>query len=189
MFLMRQPSRAEIDRFLERSRALPLSYTATGIAGRLPDLGRFDEHVAAIGHGDADFARARVALAHWKQFDVGWVRAFPERTPVAPGTVVAVLIRHLGFWSLNGARVLYQAADEQAAFGFAYGTLTNHAERGEELFEVSLDQESGNVIYRIRSVSSPRSALARLGGPIVRLLQARFRRDSGAAMRRAIQAL
>ena len=187
MILRRRPSRVEIERFLDRSRGLPLSFTPTGIAGQLPDVGRFDEHVSPIGHGDADFERARVALAHWKQFDVGWVCAFPERTPVATGMVVAVLIRHFGVWSLNGARVLYEIADANTGFGFAYGTLTNHEESGEEVFEVCLDAKSGDVIYRIRSVSRPQSALAKLGQPLVRMLQARFRRDSAAAMRRALQ--
>ena len=91
-----------------------------------------------------------------------------------------------GFWSLNGARVV-SLADDKARFAFAYGTLTNHAEHGEELFEVSLDAQSGDVTYRIRAVSWPQAMLARVGYPIVRSLQARFRRDSAAAMRRAVR--
>lgn len=189
MFLIRRPSTVEIDRFLDRSRRLPVSYSPIGIVRDTADAG-FDEHVAAIGRGDADFERARSALAAWKHFDIGWVELFPRHASVEAGTVVALLIRHLGFWSLNGARVLYQVGGigDQAAFGFAYGTLTNHAESGEELFEVFIDGESGDVIYRIRVVSWPQSALARLGTPIVRLLQARFRRDSAAAMKRATSA-
>ena len=70
--------------------------------------------------------------------------------PVAAGTVVAVLIRHLGFWSLNGCRVVYSVGgfDGEARFGFAYGTLTNHAESGEELFEVFLDPQTEDVMYQ-----------------------------------------
>src|SRR5262249_34209823 len=103
------------------------------------------------------------------------------------GTHVAVLVRHLGFWSLNGARVLYQTgSDRDDQFGFAYGTLTNHAESGEELFEVSLDPDSGAVTYRIRAMSTPQSLLARIGQPYARVLQERFRRDSAGALRRAI---
>ena len=123
----------------------------------------------------------------WKQFDVGWVETFPRHAPVAVGTVVAVLIRHLGIWSLNGCRVLYHldGLDGVCRFGVAYGTLTNHAESGEELFEVVLDPQTSAVTYRIRATSSPQAVLARLGQPVVRLLQARFRRHSGAAMKRA----
>ncbi len=83
---------------------------------------------------------------------------------------------------------MYGVADEtHARFGFAYGTLTNHAENGEELFEVFLDTQTDDVIYRIRAVSRPQAALARMGYPVVRHLQARFRRDSAAAMRRAVR--
>jgi uncharacterized protein (UPF0548 family) len=90
--------------------------------------------VVAIGRGTADFERSRTALAAWKQFDMGWVELFPRSASVEPGTIVAVLIRHLGFWSLNGGRVVYGVGDRHRGnhFGLAYGTLTNHAEGGEE---------------------------------------------------------
>ena len=188
MFLTRRPSAAAIERFLDHSRGLPLSYGPIGLVRESPVDRRFDEQVVTIGHGPADFERARSALATWQHFDIGWVETFPRRASIDTGTIVAVLIRHLGFWSLNGARVLYRvdgAGGRPEAFGFAYGTLTNHAESGEELFEVFLDESSGEVMFRIRAVSWPQSVLAFVGQPIVRILQERFRRDSAAAMRRA----
>ena len=188
MFFARRPSTAVINRFLDASRDLPLSYGPVGIVRETPVDGRFDEEVVAIGHGDDDLERARAALTAWQQFDIGWVDTFPKGAPLNAGTVVAVLIRHFGFWSLNGCRVVYPAvsSDGERVFGFAYGTLTNHAESGEELFEVFIDPQHGDVMYRIRAVSWPQTILARIGQPIVRMLQARFRRDSVAAMRRAI---
>jgi len=190
MFLLTRPSPREIAGFLDRSRRLPLSYGPIGIVRDGSTAGGVGEHVVAVGRGERDFESARLALAAWRHFDLGWVEAFPAKLSVDTGTDVALLIRHLGFWSLNGARVLYQVGgpDGRDAFGFAYGTLTNHAESGEELFEVSLDPQRGDVTYRIRAVSRAQSALAWMGHPIVRLLQARFRRDSAAAMRRAIAA-
>jgi uncharacterized protein (UPF0548 family) len=185
MFLARRHSPEHIDGFLRDSRDLPLSYGPIGIVNAFrQDL---DEATGAIGHGKADFERARAALMSWKQFDIGWVETFPRHAPVSVGTVVAVLIRHLGFWSLNGCRVLYSVGglDDVARFGFAYGTLTNHAEAGEELFEVFLEPQTDAVIYRIRAASWPQATLARVGQPIVRVLQARFRRHSVAAMTRA----
>jgi uncharacterized protein (UPF0548 family) len=186
MFSVRRPSTAAIERFLDASRNLPLSYGPVGIVRETP-AGRFDEEVVAIGHGDDDLERARAALAAWKQFDIGWVETFPKGAPVEAGTVVALLIRHFGFWSLNGCRVVYPAASPEGErhFGFAYGTLTNHAESGEELFEVFIDRQRGDVMYRIRAISWPQATLARIGQPIGRALQARFRRDSVAAMKRA----
>jgi uncharacterized protein (UPF0548 family) len=191
MFLARRPSRQEIERFIDTSRELPLSYSRVGLV-REETAGRnLDEAVVAIGRGTADFERARTALTAWKQFDMGWVELFPRGASVEPGTIVAVLIRHVGFWSLNGCRVVYGAGDRHLGnhFGLAYGTLTNHAEGGEELFEVALNPDSGEVTYRIRAVSWPRTTLTRIGYPIARWLQAKFRQDSAQAMRRSTRGL
>ena len=188
MFFIRRPSRAVIDRVLRESRDLPISYAPVGLVRGESTPPLLFEETAAIGHGAADFDRARDALRGWKQFDLGWVETFPPRAPLTVGTVVVVLIRHLGFWSLNGCRVVYTVGGDDAArrFGFAYGTLTNHAESGEELFEVFLDERTGDAMFTIRATSWAQSVLAWLGHPIVRGLQARFRRESVAAMRRAI---
>jgi uncharacterized protein (UPF0548 family) len=187
MFLARRPTPNVIDRFICESQDLPLSYAPIGIVRTRTAGQDLDELTVAIGRGQADFERARSALLAWKQFDIGWVETFPRQAPVAIGTVVAVLIRHLGFWSLNGCRVLYSVAslDDVARFGFAYGTLTNHAESGEELFEVFIDPRTEDVLYRIRATSWPQATLARVGQPIVRVLQERFREQSAAAMKHA----
>lgn len=49
----------------------------------------------------------------------------------------------------------------------------------EELFEVFIERDSGDVKYRIRAVSWPQSALAWIGQPCVRVL-----RPASAATRR-----
>ena len=184
MFFVRRPSQEAIHRFVRDSQELPLSYGPIGIVNGETPCRDLDEAIVTIGRGRTDFDRARAALMAWKQFDIGWVETFPRHPPVEVGTVVAVLIQHLGFWSLNGCRVLYNVGGE-GRFGFAYGTLTNHSESGEEFFDVFLDSESDEVRYRIRATSKPQAALARIAQPIVRALQARFRRDSVAAMKRA----
>ena len=46
------------------------------------------EQVVAIGHGEADFERARIALTGWKHFEIGWVEAFPKQAVIEPGAVV-----------------------------------------------------------------------------------------------------
>jgi uncharacterized protein (UPF0548 family) len=186
MFFARRPSRPAIERFLAESQELPLSYRPIGIAQTAPAGYDIDETVVAIGRSQTGFDRAKVALIRWTHFDIGWVELFPPTASVEPGTVVGVLIHHLGFWSLNGCRVVYGVGDrESTRFGFAYGTLINHAEVGEEIFEVFLQPGSDNVVYRIRAVSRPRAALARLGYPFTRALQARFRRASADAMKQA----
>jgi len=188
MFLARRPSSQQIARFLDCCRTLPLSYQPEGLARGGADGFRVDEQVVPVGSGHAVFARAVTALTEWRHFQLGWVELFPPGAPIVTGTVVAVAIRHLGFWSLNGCRVMHATGEPgSSTFGFAYGTLTNHAECGEEIFEVRLDPRTEQVSYRIRAVSRPRAALAKLGFRYTRLLQARFRRDSALAVRRAIE--
>ena len=186
MFLARRPSQETIDRFTAQSRELPLSYNPVGIAEGKPAGSDIDETLVSIGRGGKDFERAKAALVAWKHFDIGWVELFPKAASIVPGTVVTVLVHHLGFWSLNSCRVVYGLGnrDRGAMFGFAYGTLANHAETGEELFQVFRHPESDEVMYRIRAVSRPRASLARIGYPIARALQERFRRDSADAMKR-----
>ncbi len=184
MFILRRPSSQQILGFLRRSESLPLSYAPIGLVDRVTSGFVVDNHSVVVGQGRAAFDRAREALLAWRHFELGWLDLWPQRAPIIEGTVVASCIRHLGFWSMNACRVIY-VRDIETEFAFAYGTLTNHAECGEELFKVSLDPGSGAVTYLIRAVSRPRARLARLGYPYTRLLQARFRRDSSAAMMRA----
>jgi uncharacterized protein (UPF0548 family) len=191
MFLIRRPSQSEIAEFLDQSRDLPLSYDPIGIARQTPKGFNADLTSQVIGHGWETFERARDALSKWRHYEMGWVELFPRGAAIEPGTNVAVLVRHLGFWSLNGCRVVYGIGDmeRETNFGFAYGTLTNHAEMGEEIFEVRLEPKSEEVIYRIQAVSKPRAAMAQIGYPIARYFQERFRRDSTSALQRAINGI
>ena len=187
MFSVRQPSQRDVDRFLEASRDLPLSYSPVGLARGNPIGFDVDEHRAIIGAGEAAHRRAIAALSEWKHFALGWVELFPKQASISPGSEVAVLARHAGLWSLNACRVVYSiGGPNDPEFGFAYGTLRNHVECGEEIFKVSFRPDTGDVSYLIRAVSRPRAVLARLGYPLARVLQARFRQDSAQALKRAI---
>jgi uncharacterized protein (UPF0548 family) len=186
MFLVGRPPPHDIEGFLEVSRDLPLSYGPVGLARENLRGFDVDEQVTTIGSGQTVYRRAIEALKEWKQFELGWVEIFPKQAAISPGTTVAVLARHAGLWSLNGCRVVYSiGGSDEPEFGFAYGTLLNHVECGEEIFKVSVLPETGDVSYLIRAASKPRAVLARLGYPLARVLQARFRRDSAEALRRA----
>src|SRR5690348_12566904 len=107
MFLLRRPTPDRIARFIAESQALPLSYGPVGLAHTGADGFTVDEHVGVVRAGVEGFPKAVAALSAWQHFALGWVQLFPEAASIAPGTVVAVAVRHLGFWSLNGCRVLY----------------------------------------------------------------------------------
>jgi len=127
------------------------------------------------------------AIRGWQMFNMPWVRLYWPTTPIRVGANVALLVHHFGFYSLNAARIVYVVNEEGpiAQYGFAYGTLTEHAERGEERFTVERNQSEGMVWYKILAFSRPNKTLARLGYPMSRMLQRRFAEGSKAAMVRA----
>jgi len=91
-----------------------------------------------------------------------------------------------GVYWLNACRIVYTVDEDGSVrrYGFAYGTLPGHAECGEERFLIEWDRATDEVVYDILAFSRPRHPLARLGYPLVRMLQKKFARDSVAAMRR-----
>jgi uncharacterized protein (UPF0548 family) len=185
MFLLRQPSPETIRRFISSQRDLPFSYPEVGAtAGELPPGYNVDRNRINLGEGREAYERASAALRNWKQFDLGWVRMVPSATPIEVGAVVAILTRHFGFWSLNACRVVYliDEAGPLTKFGFAYGTLSSHVERGEERFTIEWHERDDTVWYDILAFSRPNQFLVSLGFPLARRLQRRFARDSLAAM-------
>ena len=117
-------------------------------------------------------------------FKLGWVELFHPRAPIQTGATVAVLVRHCGFWSVNACRIAYVFAEERR-YGFAYGTLQDHAEQGEEKFSVEWAADN-SVWYDILAFSRPRQWQAKVARPLSRRLQERFARDSMAAIARAV---
>src|SRR5262245_27387311 len=129
-------------------------------------------------------------MRSWKQFDLGWVASYPAQAPIEPGTTVAIRVRHFGFWSLNAARIVYLIEDEGPVvrFGFAYGTLPDHSERGEERFTVEWNHEDGSVWYDLFAFSRPNLPVVKAAYPLARMLQRRFARDSARSLAMAAAA-
>jgi uncharacterized protein (UPF0548 family) len=88
---------------------------------------------------------------------------------------------------MNACRIVYLVEENSAheKYGFAYGTLSEHAERGEERFTVEWNKQDDSVWYDIFAISKP-GPLAKLAYPYARRLQKRFAEDSKKAMRRAV---
>lgn len=186
MFLLRKPDEGAIARFIASQEGLPFSYPDVGATrtGVSPKGYVADRYRVKLGEGEDAFQRAADTLRGWRQFGLGWVSVHPPGAKIEAGSTVAVLARHLGFWSLNSARVVYTLDEGEPIrrFGFAYGTLPGHSEKGEELFSVEWDQVSGTVQYAVFAFSRPNHPLAWPGYPFARMLQRRFRQDSIRAM-------
>jgi len=188
MFCLSRPSRNEIDAFLLAQQNETFSYAEVGYSRQQTPRGYVaDRNRIALGKGAEAFERAKSAVRNWKMFDMPWVQLCWPNTPLEPGVTVAVLISHVGFWSLNACRVVYLVDEHGTSetYGFAYGTLQDHGERGEERFTVEFNSDQ-SVWYGLYAFSRP-NMLARLAYPYTRSLQKRFAKDSKAAMQKAVQ--
>jgi uncharacterized protein (UPF0548 family) len=189
MFLLTKPDESRIRKVLAEQRASGFSYAEVGATrGEWPEVYAVQRGRVDLGHGAITFAKAVRLLTQWKMFEVPGIRLCWPNAPLRAGESVAVLVEHFGFWSINCCRIVYVIDEEGPVrrFGFAYGTLAEHAERGEERFTVEWDRASDVVGYKILSFSRPRSLIAKAGYPFARQLQRRFLRDSLAAMTKAV---
>ncbi len=189
MLSLRRPSIETIREFLASQSKLGFTYTAVGATASLPPAGYVVDHTRIkLGLGEEVFTKAKAALGQWEQFRLGWIEAWPPETPIQTGEVVAVIAWNLGLWLVNACRIVY-VLDEPGSvsrYGFASGTLPDHAGTGEERFLVEWNRASGEVWYDILAFSRAHTFLARLGYPYMRRVQSRFRRESAAAMVRTV---
>ena len=190
MFLLSRPSDSRIRAILTGQSAKDFSYPDVGATrGKLP-AGYLVLHGSVVlGRGSTTFIRSIQELCRWRMFDVPSVDLCWPDTPVRPEEPVAIVVQHFGFWSLNFCKIVY-VVDEDGPiqrFGFAYGTLPEHAEQGEERFTVEWDRSSDQVSYDILSFSRPGNLAVRGAYPLARWLQRRFLRNSLAAMASAVR--
>ncbi len=207
MFSLFKPTTATLRRVIAEQSSLDFTYPAVGATASLlfplgegggegasitpntlPEGYVVDRTRVELGKGSDVFARAKTALEHWKQFDLGWLEAYPSDTFLRKGETVVVVARAGGLWWTNAARIVYTIDDqsnESSRFGFAYGTLPGHVESGEERFLIEWNRATDLVLFDILAFSRPRHLLVRLNRRRARAMQKRFAAESAAAMQRA----
>ena len=169
-----------------RARESRHSYSEVGdTAGVIPPLFTVDHNRMRLGSGAETWERAVEAIRKWKMFDIPWVRLYRSSTPIVAGENVAVCAHFGGVYFLNACRIVY-VIDEDGRFGFAYGTLDEHAESGEERFLVEWQRDTNEVWYDLLAFSRPHQFFARIGYPVARRVQKRFAQHSKMAMVRAV---
>lgn len=190
ILFLQKPTPEDLRHYLAAQIEPEFSYSAVGAtAGEPPSGFMLDQMRIKLGSGESTFCAAKSALQRWQHFRLGWLEAWPPETPIQSGQVISVLARVMGLWSLNFCRIVY-VVDEMGPvrkFGFAYGTLADHVERGEERFLLEWHTSDNSVWYDVLAFSRPRHVLTWLGYPLVRRTQKRFARDSAAAMLRAVE--
>ena len=190
MFLLREPFADQIQSFLASQQKQPFTYREVGATqGELPNGYTIDHNRIKLGSGRRVFERGVAGLRRWQQFDLGWVRIEPDTTSLEVGAVVAIKARTFGFWTLSACRIVYLIREENGnrKFGFAYGTLTDHLECGEERFTIEW-QLNDDVWYDILAFSRPQHPVVKFARPVARLLQKRFALDSKLRMLSVVSA-
>lgn len=185
MFRLTSYSEDRVQRFISEQQHSNFSYREVGATGRqLPASYNLDHNRVLLGKGEPAWNRAVSAIKRWEMFHISWIRLYWPTSPIQIGTDVAVEVRHYGFRSLNACRIVYVVDEpgDVTRYGFAYGTLTEHAESGEERFTVEWDKIKDEVWYDILAFSRPHKILATIAYPLSRLLQRKFASASKQAM-------
>jgi uncharacterized protein (UPF0548 family) len=172
VIVVMRPTPGFLASLVDRLRDKQVTYDEVGQTRSmtLPAGYRHQRETVAVGRGEVAWARAREALLTWQAHRRAGLTIYPPGATIDAGTVV-VATAHLGPVAVViPCRVVYRT-DEMGRFGFAYGTLPGHPERGEEGFHVTLDTD-GTVSFEVVAFSRPADLVSRLGGPLSRATQA-----------------
>ena len=177
---LKKPSRSDLKRVVQAQRGLPVTYS--GDVEPTPGF-RYTKTVKPLGSGVDLFEGAVAGLEAWAVYPA-WMTLYPASAPLKEGTCVALATGVGPVWTVNTVRVVAVLRTPRR-LSFTLGTLPQHALSGLERFSVSL--ENSQVWYEIAALSKPRHPLAELGAPGVRLVQARFAKDSVASLREFVE--
>jgi uncharacterized protein (UPF0548 family) len=198
MFSFRRPTETAIRAYLAERMDGSFTYANVGCTRETQPAERgwnIDRQRVLLGHGEEVFRRACAAIENWRMFPREVAELCWPDVGICAGNTVGVLYwaATVRLWLLCPARIVYvlhgpvaSSGEQVEQFGFAYGTLAGHPERGEERFLALWNKSDDSVWYDLMAVSQPAHWLARLGYPYARHEQARFRRLSGAAMQAAV---
>ncbi|WP_339730531.1 DUF1990 domain-containing protein [uncultured Gimesia sp.] len=190
MLLFKQPDAQQIADFIAAQSRLKFTYPQVAATRtQTPPAGyQVDHNRICLGQGRALYETAKQALVDWQHYRFDWLTLHrPDAGPEA-GQTVAALAHVLGIWVLNACRVVYVVEETEPLhrFGFAYGTLPEHAESGEERFQVEWNTDDDSVWYDLYAFSRPGQLLSKIASPYVRRKQKQFARESLLAMQAAV---
>lgn len=164
-----RPSNERLHTMLVAARASALTYDHIG--STLDDASQRPAHQQSLvlGAGPACFAAAVDGLRAWACHDGIRASVHPPDAPLVVDSTLLVVLPAGPFAIVVPDRVV-AVIDEPDRFGFAYGTLEGHQERGEESFLVERRADDA-VVATITVDACAATLAARLVAPAVRLFQ------------------
>ena len=165
---MRLALRGRLDRLLVHYEHAALTYSEVGATrGELPVGYRHTKRRTRLGNGRDVFIRASAAVLSWEMHRRSGLAVATNGAAATGNTVV------LGYGPSPAlvvpCRVVYEIDDPDRR-GFAYGSLLDHPEQGEEAFVVVID-DARDVWLEITAFSRAGLGVVRLAGPLARGLQ------------------
>jgi uncharacterized protein (UPF0548 family) len=164
-------NRRGVAKVLQRAEQAAVTYPEQGEtrAELLPSGYHHDRRELELGHGEPAWERACDAIRRWEAHRSAGFVITPAGAEIEAGATV-VASRSIGPITLAiPCRIIYRT-DEPNRFGFAYGTLPGHPERGEEAFHVLRGPDDA-VSARIVAFSRPNDLPTRLAAPVARRVQ------------------
>jgi uncharacterized protein (UPF0548 family) len=166
----RRPSNVQLAALAIAASTDPFTYTEVGATSRGErPAGYLHDAVSAVIGDAAHFDEAVERLRSWQAHRGSGIE-LAATGDLVPGTTVALAAPVLGVWVVATCRVVYVEEDVDR-FAWAYGTLPEHPEQGEERFE--LRREDGATVFAIDAFSRPRHWLVRAVSPVARRQQVR----------------
>jgi uncharacterized protein (UPF0548 family) len=161
-------SPARLDQLLRAAVAADLSYHHVG-STLTPEPPSGVPERLVTREVDGSLAAATAALRAWALHRGIRGAIHPAEAALAIGTTLLVVAPFGPFQMAVPDRIV-GLVDDPERFGFAYGTLDGHAEAGEELF-LAEQVAPGRLRLTLRIHARPGTTLARIGTPVVILLQ------------------
>lgn len=165
-----RPSEAELQRLLDRARSSSSTYDHVGSTlSPIDALRGVHQQQLVLGRGAGAFESATLGLRRWACHDGIGATVHPGDAAIEVGSTLLVVLR-AGPASIVVPDRVVAVVDEPDRFGFAYGTLEGHQERGEESFVAELLAD-GTVRGTISVDAVAATLPARLVAPVVTRFQ------------------
>jgi len=169
VFRLGRVSLDDLEAIAHRSVEARPTYDEVGatLTGKMPPSFRHDREVIELPARPDAFERGVDGLRCWAAHRGAGLRVGPDTSPVEGGTIA--IAAPVGPVTAVAVCRVIAVVDEPNRYGFAYGTLPGHPERGEEAFVV--ERVDARTTFTITAFSRPAELLARLGGPMTRRIQ------------------
>jgi uncharacterized protein (UPF0548 family) len=163
-----RPNPVQLDVLLERARNQSVTYAHVGSTLASGDrlVRRRQRH---LGHGRETLSAARASLRGWVAHRGIGAVVHPGDVPLETGQTVLVVLSVGPLWVIAPNRIV-SVVDEDDRFGFAYGSLPGHPQRGEESFAVESDDD-GDVRAVVAVDARPGTLPTCVAAPLVLAVQ------------------